>query len=150
MRERFLLPVLLALAFGCKSEKVEGTSEAEPVRGAATAAPEPAPASATEEPTPVAPAADKAPTSPAAVETPSENAPAADGRRAALETAWRARACLLKRQDRTGGDEIDKVGGFKDAADFTAQWAAAAAADPAWATRVMTEAVTADCQPAAQ
>ncbi|MBT9557414.1 MAG: hypothetical protein IV100_15345 [Myxococcales bacterium] len=151
MRERILAPLALLLVVACKSGGSDGA--AVPGASAPEAAAPKSPAQGVEP----GPATAEAPAPPVAAEpsaegtvppAPSENAPSADGRRGALETAWRARACLLKRQDRTGADAIDKAGGFKDAADFTAQWAAAAAADPAWATRVMTEAVTADCQPA--
>lgn len=153
MRERFISPLLFVLVVGCKSEKSDGaaTAPSAPSEAAASAqvsapAAETAPASDDREAAEQADVRD-APR-PAVPPASVENAPSADGRRAALETAWRARACLLKRQDRTGGDAIDRAGGYKDAADFTAQWAAAAAADPAWATRVMTEAVMAGCEPA--
>jgi hypothetical protein len=165
MRERVLAPLALLLLVACKSGGSDGAA-APGTTAPEAAAESPSPgkpaadpaAPAAETPAPsVAPAPSSEPTvapapssEPTVAPAPSENVPAADGRRAALETAWRARACLLKRQDRTGGEAIDQAGGFKDAADFTAQWAAAAAADPAWATRVMTEAVTADCQPASK
>lgn len=153
MRERVFAPLALLLVVACKSGGSDGAAAqgTTPPQAATSPAPagEPAPAKAETPAIPVAAEPSPGPSAePTAAPAPSENAPAADGRRAALETAWRARACLLKRQDRTGGDAIDQAGGFKDAADFTSQWAAAAAADPAWATRVMTEAVTADCQPA--
>ncbi len=64
---------------------------------------------------------------------------------AALETAFRARACILRRQDRDGVAALDVQHGFKDSADFSARFAKAAAANAPWAERVMADALTATC-----
>ena len=139
---RTLLPLVLVL-LGCKRPAPEGATPAAapsatgPAEAPAPAAPPEAPKAQEPEsdpPVAVAPLAEPPP-------------PPTDPERRALESAFVARTCLLKRQDRTGNAEVDKQHGFADAADFAMRWSTAAAADGVWAETVMAKALATDCSP---